>query len=128
MADMYYNKRTGKDALKMWKPIIEALKVEDEEMAQLIADYAEHDMYMSQFNTSSQNLLPASLKALSRLNLKNKNVIFADNSYWLNKKRTELIDNIIDGKDFEVIEKSKKDIKILVSRDFYWNYKNEKRR
>lgn len=141
MAD--YNKKTGEVALKKWKPIIEALKVEDEEMAQLIADYAEHDIYMDQFvNTSSPNLLPAAFKVLSQLNLKNKNVILADNNYWLNKKRTELIDNMMDGKDFEVFEMSKKSIKILLSlemlvddsfvktpivknQDFYWgNYKN----
>lgn len=71
------------DIYEKWTPILEALNVTDEKMRKFIPEYAE---YYSKYSTElttyivepkndiSQNLLPLSLKVLSQLNLKDKNV------------------------------------------------------
>lgn len=71
------------DIVEKWRPILDALKVTDENKRKFMAEYAEFHMKMDSFQDTvcetnsqgdiAQNLLPLSLRILSMLNLENKN-------------------------------------------------------
>jgi hypothetical protein len=86
------------NVLRKWKPICEILNVTDEKLINFMCEYAEYHMLLENvaFTTTGpmgpikeistpnmsdifKNLLPISLKVLSKLNLKNKNVMILDN-------------------------------------------------
>lgn len=66
---------------KKWKPINEALKIKNEELQHFIAKYAEYHLSSDGnggYNEIFQNLLPVSLKIISKLNLKDKIIEIKD--------------------------------------------------
>jgi hypothetical protein len=76
------------DIYEKWSPIMDALKVTDEKVRKIMAEYAEFHMkqevesrqvesqlYILPDSDVAQNLLPVSMKILARLNLTDKNVI-----------------------------------------------------
>ena len=71
--------------IKKWWPVLESLGVpNDEKVRKIIADYAEYHLEIENKNKIvypelQNNLLPSSLKVLSKLNLLNKNVIIKEN-------------------------------------------------
>ena len=75
----YKNRIVSEKIIRKWKPILDALKVEDVSIKILMSEYAEHHTleqncgYGSEFK---QNTLPISMRVFSKLNLENKNIIF----------------------------------------------------
>ena len=63
-----------------WKPIINAYNVTDEKVKIFMSEYAEYYQKVVCINgVNSESSLPISLKILSKLNLKDKNIIIKDN-------------------------------------------------
>jgi hypothetical protein len=112
-----YVEITTERALKKWFPVIEALGVTDDRIKQIMAEYAEHDTSMLIGTIFGNNalLLPISMKILSKLNIKDKNVVFVGKEYWINKKRTELINKMLDDK--EIHNEFKKEFSIKLPKD-----------
>jgi hypothetical protein len=81
-----YKKASGAVALKKWSLIIDALNVTDDKIRQFIADYCEHSCDQSSkisFNNieevcKHQDMFPLSIKILSMLNLKDKNLFLVE--------------------------------------------------
>lgn len=71
-----------RDIYTKWSPIMDALKVTDEDKRKFMAEYAEfhqnNDNYNEEFTDIVQNLLPISMKILSQLNLTGKNVVLKE--------------------------------------------------
>ena len=87
--------KTLEQLLRKWSPILDALKVTDDKIKKIMVEYAEYCQspddkikkimveysdYQSSENDIAQNfigqnLLPVSLKILSQLNIKDKNVV-----------------------------------------------------
>lgn len=68
-----------KDIFEKWSPIMDVLKVTDERLRNIMIEYAEkkqNEVWSMTVDSTQQNLLPTSLMILSKLNLKNKNLIF----------------------------------------------------
>jgi len=67
---------------KKWSPILDALKVTDDKIKKIMVEYAEYclspEYYQKYENDIAQNLLPVSLKILSQLNIKDKNVVLKE--------------------------------------------------
>ena len=124
-----YVKMDPEKALSKWKPILEVLNVTDDDMKKIMANYAEHDgtIEIGKKTLESKlayNLLPISLKVLSQLNLKGKEVIFTDAIYWQNKNRTDLIDKMLD--EVNPVNEQKKQIKVHIDSDFLYSMGVEK--
>jgi len=73
------------DIYRKWSPIMDALKVTDENIRKIMAEYAEfhqqhqnENLIVSATDDIAQSLLPVSLKILSQLNLTEKNVILKE--------------------------------------------------
>ena len=124
--------RKAKDSLKKWSPILDSLKATDESMRQILADYAEHDQQLtSEIEWGGINavdlamsLLPISLKILSQLNLKDKTVVMMDSEYRLNKKRTDIIDQMTIGDRKE--EECYKEFSVGINHDMQISIGTEK--
>ena len=112
-------KKSLEQMLKKWNPILEALKVTDDKIKKIIVEYAEYcqsDGYYKKIeNDIMQNLLPVSLKVLSQLNIKDKNVILKEDdkfgfedmptkSFSISINKSELV-SIKEGIGFEGAEK-----------------------
>lgn len=93
--------------LKKWAPIVDALKVTDEDKRQKMADYAEHHSKLENIESittvgNSQNLLPISMKVLSEMN--NFNIINDPPDtieYSITIKRYEII--AMETKGFDIM-------------------------
>jgi len=113
-----YRIPTQEESLKKWDPILKALNITDDRMKQIMADYAEHTQSMDvgqDIVTNPTFLLPVNMKVMSQLKLEDRNVVFLDNSYWKNKKRTDLIDSMLENK--EIVEDIKKEFRVQIRKD-----------
>ena len=66
--------KTQEQILKKWKPVLDALKVTNEEQSIFMGNYGEYLLMFDDYDIY-QNLLPMSMKVLSMINFEGKNVV-----------------------------------------------------
>lgn len=121
-----------------WKPIMEAMKIEDNTMKIFLSAYSEifalNDTKKKSFLSDVfSNLLPINLRILSKLNLENKTVILSENSeyikdygfpFTLKKEDLVLGIDVVSQIEHEAIEEISNMINLKI-KDFEKLYINE---
>ena len=88
-----------KKVVEKWSPIMTSLDIKDEDVMIKLCLYCEH--HDNILNHSKPSILAASVKLLSTLDIKNKEIILLDDSGYEALKRKSKVEKILNNKTTE---------------------------